>query len=157
MKRLMISAAALALCVGTTAAMAQTETNKTTTTVSTPEGTTSTTTQTRTGADGYTRYRRTVTSTKHYDAGPFEAPSGYTYSRYTVGQQVPVLIRDDDNLVLTDYSDYALVTPPAGLEWIRVGDDALLIQRSNGEVIQADYGVFAGDHGDHGDHDGDAD
>jgi Ni/Co efflux regulator RcnB len=32
--------------------------------------------------------------------------------------------------------------PPAGYEWVRVGDDALLIDVNTGEVLQAEYGVF---------------
>ena len=77
MNRLMISAAALAVCLGSSAALAQDDT-KTTTTVSSPEGTTQTTT-TKT-SDGYRQYTRTVTATKHYDAGPYVGPSGYSYS-----------------------------------------------------------------------------
>ena len=95
--------------------------------------------------DGYLQYRRTVTSTKHYDAGPFMAPSGYTYTRYRPGDRVPDAILDDNSLVLAGYSNYALTTPPDGLKWVRVGDDALLINADTGMVIQADYDLFGTD------------
>jgi Ni/Co efflux regulator RcnB len=33
--------------------------------------------------------------------------------------------------------------PPAGYEWVRDDDDALLVNTSTGEVPQVEYGVFA--------------
>ena len=32
--------------------------------------------------------------------------------------------------------------PPPDAVWVRYGDDALLIDRYTGEVIQVEYGVF---------------
>ena len=48
----------------------------------------------------------------------------------------------DDGLVLTGYNNYALQAPPHGLTWIRVGSDALLVDRKTGEVVETDYGLF---------------
>ncbi|HEY5336671.1 MAG TPA: RcnB family protein, partial [Rhizomicrobium sp.] len=86
-------------------------------------------------------YRRTVTSKKHYDAAAFQAPSGYTYTRLKVGDHVPPPLLAG-NVSLSDYQSYALDEPPAGLSWIRNGQDALLIDAKTGEIVQADYGVF---------------
>ena len=142
MSKLLISASALAICLGCSAgAFAQQDTQTTTKeTTTTPEG--STTTRTTTSDDGYTQYRKTVTSTHHYNAGPYEAPQGFSYTRFTVGQRVPheLLIGNDE---LADYSQYRLVAPPEGLIWIRDGGDALLVDRQSGEVVQADYGLFS--------------
>ncbi|HWD48753.1 MAG TPA: RcnB family protein [Rhizomicrobium sp.] len=139
MKSLIVPAA-LALCLGATAAVAQTDSTKTTTTQANPDGsmdkTTTTTTQ---SSDGYATYRKTVTSKKHYDAAAFQAPSGYTYSRFSVGQRVP---HELIGMQLNDYQNYALVTPPSGLVWIRNGRDALLVDGNTGEVIQADNDLF---------------
>jgi Ni/Co efflux regulator RcnB len=132
----MISAAALALCCG--AALAQ-DSEKTTTTVSTPMGTTQTTTTTTQSTDGYARYRRTVTSTKHYAAGAFVGPHGYVYTRYAVDDRVPAAML---GFRIPHYSVYGLDTPPGGLVWIRVGSDALLVDGGSGEVVQAQYGLF---------------
>ncbi len=44
--------------------------------------------------------------------------------------------------LLADYWLFGLEVPPADYEWVRVGDDALLINTVNGEVLQAEYGVF---------------
>jgi Ni/Co efflux regulator RcnB len=140
MNKYMLPAAALAVCLGSSAAFAQTDTEKTTTTVSSPDGTTQTTVMNT--SDGYKQYRRTITTTKHYDAGTFVAPNGYTYSHYELGARMPAVLLSDDNLVLTGYSTYALSAPPAGLTWIRVGNDALLVDRTTGEVVETDYGLF---------------
>ena len=113
---------------------------KTTTTEATPDGTVQTTTMQ--SNDGYKQYRRTITTTKHYDAGAFVAPSGYTYTRYELGQRVNGELLGK-NYTLSSYGDYALQVPPSGLEWIRVGDDALLVDRNTGEVVQSDYGLFS--------------
>lgn len=131
-------AAAFALSLG--AAAAQTETQQTTTVQSSPDTQTTTTTTERN--DAYGTYRKTITSTKRYDAGAFAAPSGYTYTRYSIGERVPHVLITTPNLVLGDYSSYRLDSPPEGLQWIRVGNDALLVSRSTGEVIQTDYDLF---------------
>jgi len=47
-----------------------------------------------------------------------------------------------DSYYLNDYGTYELVAPPEGTVWVRVGSDAYLVRRDNGEVIQADTGIF---------------
>ena len=88
------------------------------------------------------RLRRILRTALPSDAGRFEAPAGYTYARYSIGERVPSVIISSDGLVLNDYANYQLTPPPRGLKWVRVGNDALLIDRSTGEVIQTDYGLF---------------
>jgi Ni/Co efflux regulator RcnB len=144
MRNLMISAAAVALCLGASAANAQSDQQTTTTTVQQPNGDSQTTKETTTtDENGYTQYRKTVTSKKHYDAAAFVAPSGFSYRRFSVGEHVPNMLLGD-SVVLSDYQNYALDTPPSGLTWIRDGKDALLIDVRTGEVIQADYDLFNG-------------
>lgn len=138
MKTLMLSVAAAALCLGASAATAQDQTT-TTTTVNSPSATT--TTRTTEGTDAWGNYRKTVTSTKRYHATAFEAPTGFIYRRYSVGQHVPDALLSD-SVVLNNYQDYALVSPPEGLTWVRDGQDALLVDMRTGEVIQADYDLF---------------
>jgi len=139
MNKYMLPAAALAVCFGSATAIAQDQTEKTTTTVASPSGSTETTTME--SNDGYKQYRRTITTTKHYDAGAFVAPSGYTYTRYAIGQRVEGDLLGN-NYVLSSYHNYALQAPPSGLTWIREGDDALLVDRTTGEVVETDYGLF---------------
>ena len=142
MNKLVIPAAAIALALSSMTASAQTYETQSTTVQNSPADGSQTTTTTTERRNAYGTYRRTVTATHRYSAGPFEAPAGYTYSRYAVGEHVPAVLLDADDLMLSDYADFQLEAPPPGLEWIRVGDDALLVDRSNGEVIQTDYDLF---------------
>ncbi len=141
--RNLIVPAALALVLGSTAALAQPDTEKTTTTVATPSGVDKTTTTTTTANDGYAQYRKTVTSKKHYEAAAYVAPEGYTVTRYSLGQRVPTVVLHSGS-VMNNYTDYALVAPPNGLTWIRIGNDAFLVEGNTGEVVQADYDLFKG-------------
>jgi Ni/Co efflux regulator RcnB len=38
---------------------------------------------------------------------------------------------------------FALEVPPAGYEWVRDGNDALLVNTDSGEILQLEYGVFS--------------
>ena len=141
-KLIVPAAAALALSLGTLSASAQSYESKSTTVQTSPEDGTQTTTTTTQRDGEYGTYRKTVTATHRYDAGAFRAPAGYTYTRYSVGERVPSVLITSDGLVLSDYANYQLDEPPHGLKWIRVGNDALLINPRNGEVIQTDYNLF---------------
>jgi Ni/Co efflux regulator RcnB len=144
MNKLMMSAAAMALCLGTASAYAQEDQTTTTTSVQNPDGSTDVTKQTTTTSnDGFATYRKTVTSKHRYNAAAFVAPSGFTYRRFSVGEHVPSMLLSD-SVVLGNYQNYALEAPPSGLTWIRDGQDALLVDMRTGEVIQADYDVFNG-------------
>ncbi len=139
MNKFMMSASAIALCLGSSTVFAK-DSEKTTTTVSSPAGTTETTT-TKT-SDGYKQYVRTITATKHYNSDVFMGPPGYVYTRYTIGDRAPsALLAGHYRLV--EYSSYGLESPPDGLTWIRAGDDALLVDSKTGEVVQTDYSLFS--------------
>ena len=43
---------------------------------------------------------------------------------------------------IDDFLAFGLFAPPPNLIWVRVGDDALLIDRETGEVIQVARDVF---------------
>ena len=140
MHKFLMSASAVALCLGSSTAFAQ-DNQKTTTTVSSPSGMTETTTTTRT-SDGYKQYVRTITPTKHYNTSVFMGPPGYVYTRYTIGERAPSTLLGG-RYTLVKYSTYGLESPPDGLTWIRAGDDALLVDGKTGEVVQTDYSLFA--------------
>lgn len=138
MKNLLTTTAVLALFAGTVAAFAQ---PAETTTTQSPDTTTQTTV-TKSSSDGdYTEYRKTVTSTRHYHAGEWAAPTGFTVRHYSLGDRLPrdLLV---NHYELTDYGTYELVAPPSGTVWVRVKSDAFLVRTDDGEIIQADYGVF---------------
>jgi Ni/Co efflux regulator RcnB len=139
MNKFSMAASGLALCLGSSTAFAQ-DSEKTTTTVSSQSGMTeSTTTKT---SDGYKRYVRTITPTKHYNTSVFMGPPGYVYTRYTIGDRAPSTLLGG-SYALVKYSTYGLESPPDGLTWIRAGDDALLVDGKTGEVVQTDYSLFS--------------
>ena len=78
---------------------------------------------------------------RRFQAGSYRAPAGYTARRWSYGQRLPhgYYAR---NYWLSSYWLYGLFAPPSGLVWVRVGDDALLIDEYSGEIVQVDYGVF---------------
>jgi Ni/Co efflux regulator RcnB len=127
----------------TWAGAASSQTDQTTTTVTQSPSTTTETTETKSqdATGDYTQYRKTVTSTHKFDAGPWNAPAGVAYRRFVPGDHVPSQFLAD-NVILTNYQNYELVAPPDGTAWVRVGRDALLVRTDNGEIIQADYGRF---------------
>ncbi|HEV2561666.1 MAG TPA: RcnB family protein [Rhizomicrobium sp.] len=137
MKNLLTTTAVLALLAGTVAAFAQ---PAETTTTQSPDSTTQTTV-TKSSDGDYTEYRKTVTSTRHFHAGEWAAPTGFTVRHYSLGDRLPrdLLV---NHYELTDYGTYELVAPPSGTVWVRVKSDAFLVRTDDGEIIQADYGMF---------------
>ena len=88
-----------------------------------------------------TTLNRNVQSSNHYHAGAYRPPEGYAEQRWTYGQRLPASYYAS-NYWLANYVAYALFAPPSGAVWVRVGNDALLVDQSSGEVIQVQYGVF---------------
>lgn len=95
---------------------------------------------TRTSVDLHA-YQRNVSAPRHFQAGSYRAPQGYSYRRWSWGQRLPAVYFGRDYWI-SDYSSYGLFAPPYGLVWVRFGPDALLIDEYSGEIVQVDYGVF---------------
>jgi Ni/Co efflux regulator RcnB len=141
MRKFLLGGAAVALLIGTGAAFAQTS-QTTTTTMQSPDTATRTTVTNTDNMDGtYTQYKKTVTSTRHFDGGVWTAPADYSTRRFNLGDRLPADLMVS-NYYLTNYGNYDLAAPPGGTEWVRVGKDAFLVRSDDGEIIQADYGVF---------------
>ena len=85
--------------------------------------------------------QRNVQAAHRFRAGAYRAPSGYRARHWSHGQRLPSYLFAR-NYWLLNYAAYPLFAPPAGLVWVRVGADALLIDQFSGEIIQVDYGVF---------------
>ena len=47
-----------------------------------------------------------------------------------------------DSYWLDDFWGFALPYPPPGYTWVRVGDDAVMIDRFNGRIVQVVRGIF---------------
>jgi Ni/Co efflux regulator RcnB len=68
-------------------------------------------------------------------------PPGFAYRPYYYGQFFP-LAWLATQFWINDYYYYNLPVPPYGYEWVRNGPDALLVNISNGMVVEAVPGIF---------------
>jgi hypothetical protein len=76
-----------------------------------------------------------------FRAAPFSYPGGWGYRRWTVGQVLPGLFLSQ-GYYIGNWGAYGLAPPPPGLQWVRYGPDALLVNVYTGQVVDTIYGVF---------------
>jgi Ni/Co efflux regulator RcnB len=86
-------------------------------------------------------YQHNYQAARTYQIGPYHRPAGWVARRWAYGQILPRGFWAPQ-YVLADYWLFSLEVPPVGFEWVRYGNDALLINTSNGEILQVEYGVF---------------
>ena len=86
-------------------------------------------------------YRRNITSPRHYRWNSYNRPSGWFYQRWVFGQIFPRIFWAQ-NYWLTDYWMFDLPIPPYGYVWVRYGNDALLVNKRTGQVLQVVYDLF---------------
>jgi Ni/Co efflux regulator RcnB len=89
----------------------------------------------------FRNYERNYSAQRHYRFGRYERPRGWYARRWTFGEFLPSLFWSQ-NYWIYDYSAFGLPYPPPGCVWVRYGDDALLIDRYTGEIIQVVYSIF---------------
>jgi len=85
--------------------------------------------------------RINVQSSHQFHDGNYSQPVGYQVRHWGYGDRLPNAYFAR-NYWIADFLMFGLFAPPEGLVWVRVGDDALLIDEYTGEVVQVDYGVF---------------
>jgi Ni/Co efflux regulator RcnB len=90
----------------------------------------------------FSNYNRNWNASRRYRWGSYSQPRGFYYRRWTFGDVLPSLFWSSSNYWINDYSYFGLPYPPPGCMWVRYGDDALLIDRYSGEIIQVVYGLF---------------
>lgn len=91
----------------------------------------------------YYRYDRgRYYARQRFSIGIYFLPRGYSYRVWRVGEYLPYAYFDNSRYELYDYWRYDLYEPPYWARWIRVGDDALLIDIDTCEVIDGVYGLF---------------
>ena len=86
-------------------------------------------------------YNRNVFSHRRFHWKPYVRPHGWYSHRWVFGERLPFFFWTHDYW-LTDWWMFGLPIPPFGCEWVRVGDDAILIDTRTGEILQVVYGVF---------------
>ena len=87
-------------------------------------------------------YQHNFQAARSFHIGPYRRPAGWAPHHWAYGQILPRGYRAAPYLI-ADYWLFALEVPPAGYEWVRDGNDALLIDTNSGEILQVEYGVFA--------------
>jgi Ni/Co efflux regulator RcnB len=86
-------------------------------------------------------YQHNFQASRSYRIGPYHRPHGWVARRWTFGQILPRAYWTGQYRI-ADYWLFALEIPPSGFEWVRVGDDALLVNTADGQILQVEYGVF---------------
>jgi hypothetical protein len=74
-------------------------------------------------------------------AEPYAYPPGFGYRRWDVGAALPPFFLVPAYF-FADWATLGLEPPPPGTQWVRYGPDLLLVDVSNGQVIDVAYGVF---------------
>jgi len=96
------------------------------------------------GNRNWSQYHRAFNASHRFQfrgGARYVRPSGWYYRRWTFGDYLPGLFWAS-NYWINDWNYYDLMPPPAGTVWVRYGDDAVLIDRYSGEVIQVEYSIF---------------
>lgn len=86
-------------------------------------------------------YHRVFRAPHRYRVGVWHAPRGFAYRRFAIGERIPSALLAAE-FFLTSYALYGLEAPPPEYVWVRDGDDAVLVDRYTGEVIEVEYDVF---------------
>lgn len=73
--------------------------------------------------------------------GPYHPPGRWHYHRWHYGQFLPHVYWGRAYL-LPDFWLFGLDIPPIGYAWVRYGDDAILIELTDGRIVQIVYGIF---------------
>ena len=81
------------------------------------------------------RFPPVYRSAERYRIDRYRAPSGYYARQWGYGDVLP---RSwfGAQYYIGDFFDYGLPYPPPGFEWVRVGEDALLVDRFSGRIVQ---------------------
>jgi Ni/Co efflux regulator RcnB len=82
-------------------------------------------------------------------AGRYRWPRGYGYHRFHRHERFPRVFLIPDYFI-ADYYDYGLAQPPPDAQWVRYGDDLVLVDLDTDEILDTIPGFFA-DEGDGGD------
>jgi Ni/Co efflux regulator RcnB len=89
----------------------------------------------------FREFHRDFNASRRFHAPAYRRPTGWYDHRWSFGEYLPrtYWVRD---YWLDDFAAYGLPPPPYGAVWVRVGNDALLVDEDSGEVITVEYSVF---------------
>ena len=87
-------------------------------------------------------YQHNFQAARSYHVGPYHRPAGWSNRHWGFGEILPRAYWASQ-YILADYWLFALEVPPSGYEWVRDGDDAILVNTDTGEILQVEYGTFS--------------
>ncbi len=82
-----------------------------------------------------------VWTARQYHDGDYDRPRGYGERHWDHGERLPPQYYGREYWI-DDYRAFGLFDPPPHLIWVRVDDDALLIDEDTGEIVQIARDVF---------------
>jgi Ni/Co efflux regulator RcnB len=85
--------------------------------------------------------RANITAPRRFHITAYVRPPGWYQHRWVYGEMLPRAFFAPE-FFIGDFGAYGLIAPWDGYEWVRYGDDALLIDVDTGEVIRVEYGLF---------------
>jgi Ni/Co efflux regulator RcnB len=86
-------------------------------------------------------FRRNFNAPRRFRFGSYNRPHGWYAHRWVYGERLPYGWYGRDYWI-PNFVNFGLIVPPDGYQWVRDGDDALLVDVDTGEVLQVEYGVF---------------
>jgi Ni/Co efflux regulator RcnB len=86
-------------------------------------------------------YPHSFHSARRYRIGPYVRPPHFYAHPWTFGEILPSAWFATDYLI-DDWWNYDLPEPPPGYDWVRVGDDALLVDEYSGRIVQVVRELF---------------
>jgi Ni/Co efflux regulator RcnB len=86
-------------------------------------------------------FQRNYGSPWQYRANIYRRPPGWVYRHWVYGEFLPSLFFAQTYWI-TNWWVYGLDRPPQGCEWIRYGNDALLVDVLTGEILQVVYDLY---------------
>jgi Ni/Co efflux regulator RcnB len=78
---------------------------------------------------------------ERFSIGYYDPPWGYATRLWVRGDRLP-LAWCGGRYLIRDYYDYDLYAPPYNAAWVRVGDDVLLIDMDDGDVLDVIADLF---------------
>ena len=89
----------------------------------------------------FQRYHHEYRAERRYHVDHYSRPHGWYPYQWVLGGILPHLFWSQ-NYWIIDYWLYGLPIPPYDCVWVRYENDALLIDRRSGEVIEVIYDIF---------------
>lgn len=87
------------------------------------------------------RYPRTWRAPQRYRGFVYQAPPGFYARSWAFGEILPRGWYEPEYRIL-DWWAYGLPIPPIGYDWVRVGNDVLLVDSFSGRIVQVVRNLF---------------